>query len=108
MKNSLEELYKKQADFQTLLGNIVPVDDPEMLAHHMLGLVTELGEVAQADKRWKKNKRNDHYDKNNKLEEIADVLIFLLNICLYSNITPEELLEAAENKIKINTERYNK
>ena len=106
--NNLQELFKKQIVFQKLLGNEVPADNPEMLAHHMLGLVSELGEVAQADKRWKLNKRNTHYDRNNKVEEIADVLIFLMNICLYSDISAEELLGATDKKIDVNIERYNK
>lgn len=106
--SNLQSLFEKQIDFQKLLGNEVPIDNPEMLAHHMLGLVSELGEVAQADKRWKLNKRNTHYDRNNKVEEIADVLIFLINICLYSDISAEELLETADKKIDVNTGRYNK
>ena len=103
--NDFEYLFFLQSHFQKLLGNEVPSDNPEMMAHHLLGLITEIGEVAQADKRWKKNKRNDHYDRENKIEEIADVAIFLINICLFSNFDADELYDAIESKIRINIDR---
>ena len=106
--SSIEDIFYKQREFQRMLGNDVPTDDPNMLAHHLLGLVTEIGEVAQADKRWKRNKRNDHFDYNEKLKEIADCFIFLINVCLYSNISFYQLLTATESKIEENIERYKK
>lgn len=99
-------LFREQLMFQELLGFRVPTDDPEMLAHNAIGLVTEIGEVMQADKRWKKNKRNTHYDRDEKLSEFADVTIFLINMCLYSNITAKDLHEAVLKKINTNKQRY--
>lgn len=105
--NEFKTLYDLQVEFQKLIGNTdIPKDDPQMLAHHLLGLVTEVGEVAQADKRWKLNKRNNHYDREEKIEEIADVMIFILNILIYSGISPDEALISVENKIKKNIKRY--
>lgn len=102
----IDKFYNAQVEFQNLLGNHdVPIDDPERFAHHLLGLVTEVGEVAQADKRWKRNKRNDHYDKDEKLSEIADCFIFLLNIMIYSDIAPDEFKEAVITKIAVNVSR---
>lgn len=104
---TLTSLYNNQLEFQELLGNVhIPKDDPNEMAHHLLGLVTEIGEVAQADKRWKKNKRNKHYDFQEKLDEIADCFIFLLNVCIYSDITPWQLLNAVDKKIEENKRRF--
>lgn len=108
LSRSMEMVFNMQKEFQKMLGNEVPCDNPDMLAHHLLGLVTEIGEVAQADKRWKKNKRNDHYSYDEKLKEIADVFIFLINVCLYSNITSYQLINAVSDKIEENIERYKK
>lgn len=102
----LAELFEAQKIFQQLLGFNVPIDDPEMLAHHAIGLITELGEVMQADKRWKKNRRNDHYDKKEKIDELADVMIFLINMCLYSHVNVETFYRAVEKKIQLNKYRY--
>lgn len=104
---TLTSLYQDQVEFQKLLGNIdIPKDDPNEMAHHLLGLVTEVGEVSQADKRWKKNKRNKHYNFQEKLDEIADCFIFLLNVCIYSDITPWQILNAIDHKIKENKRRF--
>ena len=104
---TLTSIYHKQVEFQKMLGNLdIPKDDPNEMAHHLLGLVTEVGEVSQADKRWKKNKRNKHYDFQEKLDEIADCFIFLLNVCIYSDITPWQILEAINNKVDENKRRF--
>ena len=101
------DLYNSQCEFQKLIGEVnVPRDDPEMLAHHLLGLVTEIGEVLQEDKRWKKNRRNKTFNKEDKIKEIADCFIFLLNVCIYSDISSDQIFNAVSNKININFERY--
>lgn len=102
----IKQLFEKQIEFQKLLGFEPPIDDPELFAHHLLGLITEVGEIAQADKRWKKNGRNKFYSRKGKKEEIADAFIFLMNVCLYSDIDSEEFVKAVENKLQINSSRY--
>lgn len=105
--NSLNELFNKQIEFQKLLGNEdIPKDDPIMFSHHLLSLVVEAGEVANSDKRWKQNGRNREYSKDEKLEEISDVFIFLMNLLIYSDITINEFLKVVEFKINKNTNRY--
>lgn len=102
----LTSLFVYQEEFQKKLGyDNLPVDDPNMMKQHMLGLVGEIGEVLQADQRWKDNGRNEHYDKEEKLMEIADCLIYLVNVCLYSNIFADELYNATVKKIDKNFKR---
>ena len=60
----------------------LPVDDPKLFSYHVQQLMSEIGELLDADKRWK-NFRNGKYDKDSKLEEIADCFIVLVNICLF-------------------------
>lgn len=79
----------------------VPFDCPELFAHHTLWLFSELGEVLQADKRWKSS-RNNEYNKENKLEEIADCFIILMNVCLFSGFDYEIIGKAiVEKQIKV-------
>lgn len=83
---------------------MLPVDNVQAAKYHMLALMEEVGELVKSDKRWK-NFRNTHYDKDNKLEEISDCFITLLNVCLYSGISDEELIDAIFKKMMHNNER---
>lgn len=112
VKNKIEcptlgTLYIIQKEFQQTLGfTNVPCDSAQLMSESLLGLISEVGEVLQADQRWKKNGRNVKYDRENKVEEIADCFIFLLNACIYSDISSFEISNAIERKILKNTERY--
>lgn len=76
----------------------VPVDDIRLASYHIQHLMSEIGEVLDADKRWK-NFRNEKYDKNAKLEEIADCFIILMNISMFSGIDGRELSKAIKAKL---------
>lgn len=99
----LVQLFEYQKAFQKLLGiDKLPVDNPQAMQLHLLGLVGEIGEVLQADQRWKTNGRNTHFDFKNKKVEIADCFIYLINVCLFSNISAEEITESIIKKIDEN------
>lgn len=91
-------LLNKKAYGATELSNL-PVDNVTLSSYHLLHLVSELGEILDADKRWK-NFRNDKYDKDAKAEEIADCFIVLLNIAMYSGIDGDDLSKAILDKIE--------
>lgn len=76
----------------------VPVDDVKLMSYHVQQLMSEIGEVLSADKRWK-NFRNVVYDADGKLEEIADCFIVLMNIAMFSGFDDEQLVNAIKNKI---------
>lgn len=87
--------------------NAEPVDDPRLCSYHIQQLMSEIGEVLEADKRWK-NFRNDKCDKDAKADEIADCFIVLMNIAMFSGMSAEDLYNAIENKIQIVAERIQK
>lgn len=76
----------------------LPIDDPKLSSYHIQQLVSEIGEVLEADKRWK-NFRNDAYDKDAKLDEIADCFIVLMNIAMFSGFDSVDIYDAICNKI---------
>ena len=78
----------------------MPCDDVSLSSYHIQQLMSEIGEVLECDKRWK-NYRNDKFDKDAKLEELADCFIELLNIAMFSDFSAKELSQAIENKIEI-------
>lgn len=82
----------------------VPCDDIKLASYHIQQLVSEIGEVLESDKRWK-NYRNDKYDREHKLEELADCFIVLMNIAIFSDFHAKELTDAILNKIMVVKER---
>lgn len=127
MSKSLVELFERQGEIQremhkegmyagfvsselsdeiTISG--LPVDSPTLSSYHVQHLISEIGEVLDADKRWK-NFRNEKYDKAAKVDELADCFIVLMNICMYSDINAGELELAIMNKqntVKDRVEHY--
>lgn len=85
----------------------VPVDDVGLASYHIQQLVSEIGEVLGADKRWKSH-RNDKYDKQEKLEEIADCFIVLMNVAMFSGYDENDLAKAIEEKLGTVSDRLGK
>lgn len=84
--------------------NFEPTDDPKLCSYHIQQLMSEIGEVLDADKRWK-NFRNDKCDVNGKYEEIADCFIVMMNIAMFSGMDAESLYNAISSKIDTVSER---
>lgn len=103
-------LYEQNKENQELLlllkgdKKTLPCDDLQMFSNNIQHLISEIGEVLEADKRWKVI-RNKKYDRKNKIEEIADCYIALLNIAMYSDISGQELKDAIIEKIGKNKVR---
>lgn len=83
----------------------VPVDDVGLASYHVQQLMSEIGEVLEADKRWKSH-RNDKNDKGGKLEELADCFIVLMNMVMFSGFDGNDLEEAIEEKLKKVSDRF--
>ena len=82
----------------------VPVDDVGLASYHVQQLMSEIGEVLGADKRWKSH-RNDKYDREEKLEEIADCFVVLMNVAMFSGFDGEDLASAIEEKLNVVSDR---
>lgn len=92
-------MYDKFVDNGYQVGETgLPVDRPMLASYHVQQLISEIGEVLDADKRWK-NFRNEKYDKNAKAEELADCFIVLMNICMFSGLSGEDMEHAIISKI---------
>ena len=114
---TIKDIYEMQAQNQMIMLsrgmygkerlNILPIDDVQLCSYHIQQLMSEVGEVLDADKRWK-NFRNEKYDKEAKAEGIADCFIVLLNIAMFSGIDSKQLDDMVCNKIKKVKERIEK
>lgn len=117
---TLQQLFQKQLENQVLLlkagkydrwksdgTDSVPVDDVGLASYHIQQLMSEIGEVLDADKRWKSH-RNEEYNKEAKLEELADCFIVLMNIAMFSGFDGQELADAIQAKLDVVKERISK
>jgi hypothetical protein len=84
----------------------LPVDCIGLFSYHVQQLMSEVGELLDADKRWK-NFRNDKYDAGDKLLELADCFIELFNIAIFSEVNATELYNAISMKMLIVADRIN-
>lgn len=82
----------------------VPVDDVGLASYHVQQLMSEIGEVLDADKRWKSH-RNDKYDKEAKIEELADCFIVLMNIVMFSGFSGRDMADMLVKKLNTVTDR---
>lgn len=99
-----KEVCNKAKYKQEISVDKLPLDNVELFQFHCLALLEEIGELVKSDKRWK-NFRNKNYDKANKTEEIADCFIVLMNICIYSGITSDEMVSTLVDKMLDNFDR---
>ncbi|MEE1303198.1 MAG: hypothetical protein UHD64_10485 [Bacteroidales bacterium] len=98
LKDGMYDAFKSEGT------DTIPVDDVKLMSYHIQQLMSEIGEVLDADKRWK-NFRNHKYDENAKLEEIADCFIVMMNIAMFSGFDGSQLVEAIKEKLNKVSER---
>ena len=99
---SFSDSYKKQIKFQEgVTGAACPGDNLGHFCYHMNAMTEELGEVMKADKRWKTH-RNVRYEKEEKLDEIADVFITAMNMAIHSGFDAHDIEQAISDKISKN------
>lgn len=98
LQDGMYDMFKSESTM------LIPVDDVKLMSYHIQQLMSEIGEVLDADKRWK-NFRNQKYDKNAKLEEIADCFIVLMNVAMFSGFDGYQLFEAIDKKLNEVSER---
>ena len=104
----IKDIYKKQIDFQNSIKdkydfelNELPADNVNGFSYHIQHLISEIGEVLTADKRWK-NLRKSYFNVEEKEDEIADCFIVLMNIAIFSGIEPEKFGKIIIDKINRN------
>lgn len=107
-KLRVADLFQMQADLQKeMFGYDLPKDSVDDFEYSMLALIGEMGEVLAADKRWKNIRKGGFYPEQ-KIEELCDCMAFLINMILFSGITPQYFCEAFIMKNKKNFDRLKK
>lgn len=98
--------YMSSNDYFELIdcGTSLPYDSVQLCSYHIQQLMSEIGEVLDADKRWK-NFRNEKYDPDAKLDEIADCMIVLMNLAIFSGFNATDVMSAVNAKLDVVSRR---
>lgn len=99
MDDSLSHLFKLQSAITGDLLGITIEDNPMQFYYAINGITEEAYEALKEDTRYKETVFNlpgykSIVNRDKKIEELADVLIYWMNACLYSQIGPNEIIEA--------------
>jgi len=100
--DKFDDIFKRQLELQQYLEQDIHSQDYFNLC--TLALEDELHESLRCTK-WKKWKKNQVYNREELVKEMADALHFFVNMCLFADITADELYEAYCGKREINKER---
>lgn len=77
----------------------IPCDNIKIMSYHVMQLMSEIGELLESDKRWK-NFRRDKFENDEKLKELADCYIVLMNITMFSGFSATDIVKAIADKIE--------
>lgn len=107
----LDEIYNKQQELQTKLGNIDIFLNQKFININLLAMFDEVGEVMR-ETRWKNPKeiefgwkKTQEFNVENYRNELVDILHFFMNLCIAGGMTSEELFVRYMNKNKENHTR---
>ena len=96
-----------ESTYKDMYNVELPIDDIRLASYHIQQLMSEVGELLDADKRWK-NFRNEKYDKDAKLDELVDCYIELFNISMFSGFSAEDVYNAILKKLGVIKSRIDK
>ena len=96
-----------ESTYRDMYNVELPIDDIRLASYHIQQLMSEVGELLDADKRWK-NFRNEKYDKDAKLDELVDCYIELFNISMFSGFSAEDVYNAILKKLGVIKSRIDK
>lgn len=105
---NVKEMFEIQKKLQKeMFSAKLPQENLEGFKYSMLALVSEIGEVLEADKRWK-NARAGGLNRDEKLMELVDCMAFVINAVLYSGFEYDAFERAFKEKSEYNLHRIKK
>lgn len=110
---ALEGLLSRKREEQALFGNPVNSDDASARMDYFrtsaLGAIVEMVEVLNEAgwKPWKQQGFGEIADPTAFAEEVADVVMFVLNVCCVAGVSGDELARAIEAVFAKNERRHN-
>jgi len=102
--NKLKEMFTKQAEFQTRLGNSANLYSTPFIKDMILALTCEAMEALQ-EVPWKEWKKNQKFDTDKFKAEIIDIWHFLINLSMAAGLDEKSLYDEFMKKNRKNFQR---
>jgi len=102
--DKLKEMFRKQAEFQTRLGNDAYLYSTPFIKDMILALNCEAMEALQ-EVPWKEWKRDQKFNTDRFKEEVIDIWHFLINISLAAGLDEDSLFKEFMKKNRKNIKR---
>jgi len=104
MENELDIMFEKQKQLQRILGTYPKYMDEQYIKDMVLAAHVELTEILN-ETPWKPWKQNQELYPLRYRAEIADLMHFVINLCIVAEMSHEELFRLYMEKNKTNIER---
>jgi len=101
----LDQMFKKQKALQNTLNTYPAFMDEQYIKDHILAAIVELTEILNETpwKPWKKQQKLNH---EKYCKEIADLMHFVINLCIVADIDSDMLFGLYMDKNKENVVRH--
>lgn len=103
-QDMLHRIFEKQKQLQRKLGTYPKPFNEQYIKDMTLAAIVELTEILN-ETPWKPWKKNQELNSQRYKEEIADLMHFVINLCIVARIEPDELYRLYMDKNKVNIER---
>ena len=100
---SVKRTWKGDARAMNQMGSPMHVETLGGLAHALIGISSEAGELLDEYKKWRFYNDGRSFPQNKLEEELGDVLYYVFAACMELEIHPIDLMNKNKNKLK---ERY--
>jgi NTP pyrophosphatase (non-canonical NTP hydrolase) len=93
---------------QTRLEDLSKEQLNRLIIQQVLGGICELHEYLEKGTAWKDHRAVETIDHEAALEELVDVMKYVLNIFIYADVSLEEFAEAWNKKTQLVEARFNR
>lgn len=106
---NLKTIFEKQKELESSIGLGVGSENISQWYNALTAAILEIGEALAEDTRWKViingNTKKPVINRDNVIEETADAFIYLINSCIFYNVSANELIKAISEKQEKNIRR---
>lgn len=104
---NFEQMQQMQKELQEKYKEKWPKIGPEIARDKLLWMMVEAGEMADVIKKSGDDKiMNDNETRSHFIEEVCDTLMYLNDVMICYEITPEELEKVYISKFEKNMDRW--